>query len=364
MSTPRSMELEITGKCNLRCRYCSHFDSPGDVGIDLPAEEWLKFFEELNRCAVIRVCFSGGEPFCREDLRELIEGAVRNRMRYRILTNGTLISEEIAEFLASTKRCESIQVSIDGSSEEINDSFRGRGTFKKAMRGIEFLKSYGLPVTVRVTIHKKNLEDLENIAKLLLDDLQLPSFSTNSASYMGLCRTNPEEIQLTAKEQTRAMETLLILDKKYKDRIMAMAGPLAEAKIWSEMEESRCMNLPSKNYGGHLTGCGCVRRELAVRSDGIIVPCTILSHIELGRINRDDLRTIWRHHPALRSLRDRTNISLQDYEFCKGCAYIEYCTGSCPAMAYNLIGQVNHPSPDSCLRRFLEEGGRLPEIPS
>jgi len=50
MNTPKSMDLEITSRCNLRCTYCSHFESDGDVGHDLPKEEWLKFFEELNRC--------------------------------------------------------------------------------------------------------------------------------------------------------------------------------------------------------------------------------------------------------------------------------------------------------------------------
>ncbi len=86
--------------CNLRCKYCSHFSGAGDVGRDLPAEEWLRFFEELNRCAVLNVTLQGGEPFCREDLEELIEGIVRNRMRFNILSNGTLITDEIAAFLA------------------------------------------------------------------------------------------------------------------------------------------------------------------------------------------------------------------------------------------------------------------------
>jgi len=60
MKTPRSVDLAITNRCNLRCTYCSHFTSAGDVGEDLPREEWLTFFEELNRCAVMEV--SSREP--------------------------------------------------------------------------------------------------------------------------------------------------------------------------------------------------------------------------------------------------------------------------------------------------------------
>ena len=51
---------------------------------------------------------------------------------------------------------------------------------------------------------------------------------------------------------------------------------------------------------------------------------------------------------------------MTEFEFCAGCAYVPYCTGNCPGLAYTLTGQVDHPSPDACLRRFLEEGGRIP----
>jgi SynChlorMet cassette radical SAM/SPASM protein ScmE len=152
MRTPKSMDLEITTRCNLRCEYCSHFTSARDVGLDLPKEEWLSFFEELNRCAVMEVQLSGGEPFLRKDLKELIEGIVRNRMRFSILSNGTLISEETAAFLASTRRCNHIQVSIDGAVPATHDSFRGEGSFLKAIAGIRNLLNYRVPVTVRVTI--------------------------------------------------------------------------------------------------------------------------------------------------------------------------------------------------------------------
>ena len=58
-----SIDLAITNQCNLRCKYCSHFTSAGDVGQDLPKDEWLKFFEELNRCKVMYATLQGARPF-------------------------------------------------------------------------------------------------------------------------------------------------------------------------------------------------------------------------------------------------------------------------------------------------------------
>jgi SynChlorMet cassette radical SAM/SPASM protein ScmE len=355
------MDLAITNHCNLRCTYCSHFTGAGDVSQDLPKEEWLQFFEELNRCAVMNVTMGGGEPFCRKDLPELIEGIVHNRMRFNILSNGTLITDEMAAFLASTGRCDGVQVSIDGSVPTTHDTCRGEGNFLKAMRGIKSLQNHNVAVPVRVTIHKENVRDLENVARLLLEEVGLPSFSTNAASYMGLCRQNAKQIQLTAEERSLAMDTLLYLESKYNGRISAAAGPLAEARNWLEMEEALREGQESIDGLGFLSGCNGPMNTLSVRADGVMVPCGQMSHIELGRINRNNLQEVWQEHSELKRLRERHKIPLSDFEFCHDCEYINYCTGNCPALAYTILGKENHPSPDACLKRFLEAGGRLPE---
>ena len=361
IKTPRSVDIDITNTCNLRCKYCYHFTGPGDVKEDLSTDEWLGFFEELGRCAVMDVCIAGGEPFFREDLKEIIDGVEKNRMRFKLLSNGTLITDEIASYIASTRRCDSIQVSIDGGSPETHDMSRGKGNFDRAVIGINVLRRHKIPVTVRVTINRHNVRDLEEIARLLLEDIGLPSFSTNSAGLMGLCRQNQEEMELTVEDRQIAMESLLRLNKKHNSRIGAQAGPLAEARHWMMMEEARKEGRGQMPDRGFLRACGGMMSRIAVRADGVMVPCTQMSHIELGRINRDDLIGVWQRHPELKRLRERVDIPLSKFEFCKGCEYIPYCTGNCPAIAYALIKEDNHPSPDACLKRFLEAGGKVPK---
>jgi SynChlorMet cassette radical SAM/SPASM protein ScmE len=331
------------------------------VDQDLPKEEWLQFFEELNRCAVMNVTLQGGEPFYRKDLSELVEGIVRNRMRFNILSNGTLVTDEMAAFLASTGRCDGVQVSIDGSVPTTHDACRGEGNFLKAMQGIKSLRNHNVPVSVRVTIHKHNVRDLENVAKLLLEDTGLPGFSTNSASYMGLCRKNTDQVQLTVEERSLAMKTLLELNKKYNGRISAAAGPLAEAENWLEMEKALQEGQDSMEGRGFLSACNGPTSQIAVRADGVMVPCVQMSHVGLGRINKDALEKVWQEHPEMKRLRERHKISLTDFEFCEGCDYLNYCTGNCPALAYTILDKDDHPSPDACLKRFLEAGGRLPQ---
>ena len=177
---------------------------------------------------------------------------------------------------------------------------------------------------------------------------------------MGLCRKNADNVQLTVRERSLAMEKLLELSKKYHGCINAMAGPLADAKNWLMMEHARREGKDGLPGGGYLTACGGMMSTMAVRADGVMIPCILLSYIEIGRINRDDLKGVWQNHPELKRLRERHNIPLSNFEFCRGCDYIPYCTGNCPALSYTILGRDDHPSPDACLRKFLKEGGRLP----
>ncbi len=359
MRTPRSVDIELTARCNLRCAYCYFFGNEAVTYRDLPAEEWLRFFEECGRLGVMNVTLAGGEPFMRRDLPALLDSIVRNRMRYALLSNGGLITDEIAAYIAGTGRCDYVQVSVDGSRPETHDVFRGRGSFEAAVRGIRTLRRHGVPVAVRVTIHSANVDDLEATARFLLEELGLPGFGTNAAGYLGACRGNAGAVLLTTAGRERAMATLLRLAEQYDGRISANAGPLAEGRMWAEMERARAEGAPAFPNGGRLTACGCPFDKIAVRADGTIVPCSMLAHMELGRINRDSLAEVWRESPALNRLRARREIPLSDFAFCAGCEYIPYCTGNCPGLAYTLTGQVDHPSPDACLRRFLAEGGRM-----
>jgi SynChlorMet cassette radical SAM/SPASM protein ScmE len=256
-----------------------------------------------------------------------------------------------------------VQVSLDGSRPETHDACRGRGTFELALRGLKTLQRHGINVASRVTIHRHNVNDLENVARLLLDELGLPSFGTNSAGYMGSCRLNADSVLLSTADRQAAMETLLSLEEKYPGRISASAGPLANGHMWRRMIDAQQEGAPRFPNGGRLTACGCANSKIAVRPDGVFVPCSMLAHMELGRINADSLAHLWRHHPDLNGLRMRGNIPLREFEFCDGCPYIPYCTGNCPGVGYNITGEVDHPSPESCLRLFLADGGRVPEVP-
>lgn len=359
---PKSLDLSLTGKCNLKCAYC-FYNNEMTSRSDLDQEVWLSFFDELGRLAVRDVNLSGGEVFLRPDLWELIDGLIANRMRYSITTNGTLITEKTLQAFTQGKRrirLNSIQVSIDGSCAAVHDKSRGNGSFKKAVRGLRLLKEADLPVTVRVTINRHNVQDLVNIARLLLDDICIGHFGTNDAMPMGSGCANQPDISLTPQQQIQAMHSLAGLANKYNGRVVATAGPLAKWRSYQEMEHARKTGeKPTRWLMGYLTSCGCVFNKLSVHHDGIITPCNMLTQLELGKINVNSLRKIWRNHPTLKALKDRRTIPMTHVQGCENCEWNAFCNGSCPGLAFELTGDFNLANPHDCYRKFLRETGGI-----
>jgi len=360
--TPRTLDLEVTSRCNLACRYCYYQNNAGVEYRDLPTERWLAFIEELGAAQVMSVSIGGGEALLRPDIFTLIDAVVANRMRFELLSNGFPVTDEVARRLAATGRCDYVQISLDGSRPETHELMRGPGSFAPALAAIRTLEAAGVPTAVRVTVHAGNIDDLPAIARLLLDELGLPAFSTNSVSALGSAGKYDGQL-MSAGEYLRAMQALAELEQRYPGRIQASAGPLADWHNYRELYVARETGQPVAGRG-RLVGCGCIFTRLAVRADGSYVPCVMLPQLVLGEIGVDPLREIWTGAPALNQLRDRVKTSLREFADCADCAYIESCTGNCAGGALSLLGDANRPSPDGCLRAFeralAEEGLRLP----
>ena len=360
---PRALDLSLTGRCNLRCAYCFYADEM--VGRrDLPAERWLDFFRELDGLAVRSLTLSGGELFLRPDLWELLDGIVAARMRYSILTNGTLLTEDVLAQLGQAhrrRRLDVVQVSIDGSRAEIHDASRGKGSFEKAIRGLRLLRAAGFPATARVTVNRHNVGDLERTFRLLLDDVGLARVGTNDAMPMGTGCARREDIVLLTEQRPEAMRTLVRLEREYPGRLTATAGSLALWHMFREMEEARATGRKTRRWTmGCLSSCGCMFAKLAVHHDGMIVPCNMLAAAALGTIGETPIRSIWQDHPLLKEMRGRGKIPMDQVPGCAGCEWIPYCSGGCPAAEYTRTGEMNVANPECCYQRFLEECGSLP----
>ena len=360
-SAPETVELQLTGRCNLSCRYCFYADSMHGKYTDIPTERWLAFLKEMGELGVRRVTLAGGEPFVRADLFDIIDEVIENKMRYRLLTNGTLITEKVIAAFSKGKRSlrmDSVQVSIDGSCAEIHDKSRPPASFDRALRGLRLLKEAGLPVTVRVTLNHHNIDDLENITRLLLDDIGLSGFSTNGTEEMGTAKCDGENIMLSKEDKLRAMKILTELNEQYNGRISAAAGPLVEAKAVKDLEERLARGETGIPGRGKLNCCGGVFSKMAVLHDGTMVPCNMLPKLIMGVIGMHPLKEAWLYSPAINAVRLRREVPITAIPACSDCRFAGFCAGGCPASVMARTGHLIERDPKTCYRIFVgEEAG-------
>lgn len=351
MPTPRHVDIAITGKCNLACQYCFYANEMV-ARTNLSTERWLSFFDELGQMGVMTVTLTGGEIFTRPDLFELIDGIITNHMRYSLLSNGTLITENILGQFETGKRrqrLDTIQISVDGSTAKVHDRSRPK-SFDRALNGLQLLKNRDFPVTARVTVNRHNVDDLENIAFMLLEKIGLPNFGTNEAYACSTTNQAEQKIVLSFSQRQKAMRILENLANRYDQRIKALAGPLAIAQNLKMIDGLLAKGQTKLNGRGTLSACNGVFSKIAILHDGTIVPCHAMSTLQLGKIGTNSLQKIWKNDATMKALRLRQRIPLGSLESCKDCKYQNFCTGGCPAGALYANGDINSRNPMDCYR--------------
>jgi len=150
--------IQVAGTvCNLRCRHCFVSCGPGDERHALmPRGEVRARVGEALSLGVKEFYFTGGEPFVHPEMVEiladtLVEGPCT------VLTNGTLFKPRVVDALAhlasEARYALEVRVSLDGATAAEHDTFRGEGSFARAMAGIALLGARGLLPIVTVTPH-------------------------------------------------------------------------------------------------------------------------------------------------------------------------------------------------------------------
>jgi MoaA/NifB/PqqE/SkfB family radical SAM enzyme len=163
----RSLDIELTRKCNLRCDYCFVGWSRDWVS-QMPIEIAHQIVAEgAGRFPTLH--FTGGEAFVYRGLFELIEaGLALEYSEILINTNGTFLTEEVAQRLGSYGPRMHISVSLDGP-EVLHDPIRGPGRYREAAAGIDRLLAAGVRVTVMTVVTPPVLRVLPSFVQSLYE---------------------------------------------------------------------------------------------------------------------------------------------------------------------------------------------------
>jgi len=159
-------------------------DVPNGVMNDLNLVEWNGVFNDFRRMGVKSVTISGGEPFLRKDLYEILESL--HDIDVTIITNGTMIDEKVVNLIVNNGM--NVVVSIDSIHADIHDNIRGvNGAFEKTMKFVrcfnEKRPGSASKLILSFILQKENLDDLVKLDDFLknngFDSLSLDPISFN-----------------------------------------------------------------------------------------------------------------------------------------------------------------------------------------
>ena len=156
-----SLDMYISGSCNLACRHCwiePDYQADNKNGKFLKFEYLKKAIKEAKPLGLQSVKLTGGEPMLHPQFRKIVDHIESQKVGMIMETNGTLIDNEMANYLKSKKHFNFVSVSLDGAKPETHDKLRGvKGSFKKATAGIKSLVKAGFHPQLICTLHKGNV---------------------------------------------------------------------------------------------------------------------------------------------------------------------------------------------------------------
>lgn len=351
------IQWDSTNDCNLRCSHCYHNREGEDHASHSQRDNLMIFDDVVNMIDDLnytcqrwnffpRFQISGGEPMMRKDLMKILDYTKNLDIEVRLLTNGTLITEQKAKELKK-RGIDRLQISIDGDRETHN-KIRGREyAYDKVMEGIKNCSNADILVTVSMTAMQSNKYQLEDV---IINSINVGADIIGFQSYVPkqeLGLTDPEFIG--SKETYKLFQETRNLTKKYGNRIKILQTEV----LWQIMQRDTKLKQEARTIGKFFSGCGAGFSGISVLSDGTVYPCRRLP-IPIGNI-KEGIINLMLNSEVLKNLRDFDRLKQ------KGCCNdVYYCRG-CRAIAYAITGDYMAKDP-MCFKQFVQKEDIEPRV--
>ncbi|MEK7703070.1 MAG: PqqD family peptide modification chaperone [Nitrospirota bacterium] len=301
--------LHVTNACNLSCTHCLVSSSPTGIAGE-PIAFWKKTIDQAIALGTHRFYITGGEPFLRADIFEMID-AILPKAELVILTNAIpLKGEKLKRLSLLDHNRLKLQISLDGPTADLNDPIRGAGSFEATLRGIKEAIGAGFSPTLTTVVTKRNCNALPEMVSLASK-----IGMKNIHFLLGHARGRAEESDDLASPPNEILLGLFLrVNAKAKeagitfDNIEALKGRL----LGQSGVKSDLMNIAYES--------------LCVYADGTVYPSAAMAGIpqlKMGTLYEKSLSEIWKNAKIAQEIR---LASVQNKTKCKDC-YLKYLCG-------------------------------------
>lgn len=325
--------FELTARCNLQCKMC-YVCRPANDKLakdkELTTAQWIRIAEEARDAGLLFLTLTGGEVFLREDFKTIYEKCTKLGFIIKIYTNGTLMTPDIINWLATMPPKE-VSITLYGTSRETYQKVTGNAEgFDKTVQSIDNLHAKGIQTETKTTVIHGNMHEYK----------QFVDFTVQRESRVGVvnyvsprregCHSDPLGNRLSPQElfnYERKISEYHRLVSMEKDEIF----PIIRNNDNNELLNKIVPTDAFKCLGGKCAAW--------FTWDGRLTPCGLLEIPETNPQEKGFLA-------AWEELKHKCTL-IPVSKKCRECQYQSYCD-YCPAKLYRETGYFDQPAPYLC----------------
>ena len=280
---------------------------------ELAKEEWFKIIKNAQDNGISAITFTGGEILQYKEWFEIIKFTKECNISVTLLTNGVLWDKEKIE--KSKFYIDEVQISLDGTDEELNSIIRGKGNFHKALENVKLFVKAGIKTVIATTPTLDNVKKIEktyiNFARTLINEMQSENLYFKLAQKLITGR----KVQALMKDKAKEYATI--------------TRKLAHT-LYPDSEIRNFIN--NMEVGTGLKNCGY--GGLSISSDGKFFLCNRVEDIEPLATNKDDFKNIMQKANYYYQWSSVDNVMP-----CMSCDIKYICGGGCRIDEYHFAGK-------------------------
>lgn len=340
---PLQVSIEVTRRCPLECLHCYNNLPMGDVDArrrELSKEEHFRLLDELVEMGCFWLLYTGGEIFARKDFLEVYTHAKKKGFLITLFTNGTIITEQIADYLAEWPPF-AIEITLYGRTRETYEALTAvPGSYDRCLRGIRLLKQRELPLKLKTVATSVNKHEISAMRQFAEEELGVDFKMDGQINPRIDCSQSPLAVRLTPEE-------VVALD---------MHAPKGVSE-YRRLAKHDLENPPNLAQNDTVYFCGGGMNSFAVNAYGEVGIC-VISQQETYSIRGGSVRQVWEESLLQLRTRKRTRVTK-----CIQCRIQSLC-GMCPANGELENGDRESPVSFLCHVAHLRAAATGIEVPA
>jgi len=302
-----SFQIELTSRCNERCIHC--YIPHEYKNTDISEEMYFSVLDQLSEMGTLGLTLSGGEPMAHPKFKEFLRAAKDRDFYVHILSNLTLLDEEIISLMKYRNVC-GVQVSLYSMIPEHHDAITSvNGSFYKTKKAILQLIENNIPVQISCPVMKVNQHDVTDVIKwghqhkirVNIDYAIMAEYNHDTSNLAN--RLSPEECR-------EVIKSIITYDEDYAQLLQSVNLDAEEEKV----------NLDAPF-------CGVGINTAAMVANGSVYPCPGWQGYICGNLHEKSLKEIWFNSNEMKYLRGLRKRDMEKCSLCKNKAFCSPCLG-------------------------------------